>query len=815
MITLKNVKKTYNKRKQNANRVIDDVSLELPSTGLTVLLGESGSGKTTMLNAISGLDKVDEGTITFEDKVFDSYNTAAWDKLRTKDIGYIFQNYYLLPYETVYDNIRLTLKMIGINDEKSINARVEYLLSVVGLSGYKHRMANQLSGGQQQRVAIVRALAKDPKVIIADEPTGNLDSRNTLEVMQIIKTISKGKLVVMVTHEESLATSYGDKIIRIVDGKIDSIIDNEEKTRHTKTHETDIYLKDLKHVHESDSVNVFMDESSDTPPQARIILKNKTLYIDVDHEVYNKVYMMDNESDVKIHNASREEVSKTKEELPTFNYGEQFPTSKDEDLKQVISFKHAFERSFKSLRRTGKFMKFLFLGFFFGATIFALAVAMFTNIYFIDDEDVLNAPKYTYYGNVDESFNDFYTFENLEEVKTYASEHDAINDYYVGYEETSVRFKLPKFYQTSGSTNQRAHMGLLSEVNANDLIAGSMPSDATGILIDSNLADRMLRNGLLPNLGIKTYSDLLSLDAEVSDEGFPIEISGIVESEAPIFYGNKALKMTLDHSSFYALDLIPDDMYTLLGGDLPTASNEVLMPLNMVPLDAIDGPNTIDISAIDPVMIDNIEYDVVGVYEIDTLSGVNTRFVATSEALEKRAFNSNNAKAYFYVNDPEAYEAQRDSSQAPLNNMYEQAYQIEYENRRMSSGGLIVFSVVTLVATAAAFYFIIRSSMMKRIYEIGVYRSLGVRRFDIIKLFLIEILLITTLSSVLGFLAMTYVLNEVVQASGELVDVFNVNVFTITGGLLIIYALNVLFGLFPLFGLLRKTPAQIQTVYDL
>jgi ABC-type antimicrobial peptide transport system permease subunit len=105
--------------------------------------------------------------------------------------------------------------------------------------------------------------------------------------------------------------------------------------------------------------------------------------------------------------------------------------------------------------------------------------------------------------------------------------------------------------------------------------------------------------------------------------------------------------------------------------------------------------------------------------------------------------------------------------------------------------------------------------MMKRIYEIGVYRSLGVRRFDIIKLFLIEILLITTLSSVLGFLAMTYVLNEVVQASGELVDVFNVNVFTITGGLLIIYALNVLFGLFPLFGLLRKTPAQIQTVYDL
>ena len=229
MIKLDNVKKTYNKRKQNANKVLDGISLDLPEKGLVVLLGESGSGKTTLLNAMSGLDKVDEGAITFGSETFEKYDTTAWDALRTKDIGYVFQNYYLLPFDSVYNNIRLTLKMVGIEDEAEINDRIEYLLGVVGMNGYKHRKANQLSGGQQQRIAIVRALAKDPKVIIADEPTGNLDSRNTLEVMQIIKQISKEKLVVMVTHERTLAPSYGDEIVEIVDGKISSRHTNHDK----------------------------------------------------------------------------------------------------------------------------------------------------------------------------------------------------------------------------------------------------------------------------------------------------------------------------------------------------------------------------------------------------------------------------------------------------------------------------------------------------------------------------------------------------------------------------------------------------------
>ncbi|MGM0436224.1 MAG: FtsX-like permease family protein, partial [Bacillota bacterium] len=359
----------------------------------------------------------------------------------------------------------------------------------------------------------------------------------------------------------------------------------------------------------------------------------------------------------------------------------------------------------------------------------------------------------------------------------------------------------------------------------------SMPSDNSGFLIDASLADEMLRSGTLPNMGITTYSDLLSLDALHDTGGKTLTITGIVESGAPVFYGDKSLRLTLDSNSFYALDLIEEDI-TLLEGDLPTETNEVLMPVNMVPSNAYDGSGNIDLSLIGDVMVEMYDYEVVGVYEIDyesnntgglqpvtgleDVDGPNiTRYVATSEAIENHAFRRGSVKAYFYVDDAEAFEAERDSSEDPLNNMYDQAYDDERQDRRSSSGGLIVFSVVTLVATAAAFYFIIRSSMMKRIYEIGVYRSLGVRRFDIIKLFLIEIMLITTFSSVLGYLGMTYALNEVIKASGELVDVFDVSVFTVFGGLLVIYAINALFGLLPLFGLLRKTPAQIQTVYDL
>ena len=190
MIKLRGVNKYFNKGKKNEIHVINDTTLNLGTKGLVALLGPSGCGKTTMLNAIGGLDKVNGGDIFVDGVKITGRSTSKVDEIRNLNIGYIFQDYKLVDNMTVYENVAMVLRMIGIRDEEEIRKRIEYILQTLGIYRYRNRMADMLSGGERQRVGIARAIAKNPKIIIADEPTGNLDSANTIEIMNIIKAIS-------------------------------------------------------------------------------------------------------------------------------------------------------------------------------------------------------------------------------------------------------------------------------------------------------------------------------------------------------------------------------------------------------------------------------------------------------------------------------------------------------------------------------------------------------------------------------------------------------------------------------------------------
>lgn len=214
MVVLEKVNKYFNKHRKNENHVIKNTSLTLQDKGLVAILGNSGCGKTTLLNVIGGLDKINKGKIYINGKKITKVSTHKIDKIRNLNIGYIFQNYNLLNHLTVYENIAIALKMIGIRKKEEIQKRVSFILEKLSMSSYQNRPSYMLSGGQKQRVAIARAIVKNPNIIIADEPTGNLDSKNTIEIMNIIKTISKEKLVILVTHEKELANFYADRIIR-------------------------------------------------------------------------------------------------------------------------------------------------------------------------------------------------------------------------------------------------------------------------------------------------------------------------------------------------------------------------------------------------------------------------------------------------------------------------------------------------------------------------------------------------------------------------------------------------------------------------
>ena len=219
MISLKNVNKYFNRHTKNEIHIINDTSLEFENKGIVAILGESGSGKTTLLNAIGGLDKVNSGEIYINGEKITNRSTYKVDKIRNLNIGYIFQDYKLLDNLTVYENVEIALKMIGIKDKEEIKKRVNYVLECVKMYRYRNRPAKMLSGGERQRVAIARAIVKNPNIVIADEPTGNLDSKNSIEIMDIIKAISKERLVVIVTHETELAKSYASRIIEIQDRK--------------------------------------------------------------------------------------------------------------------------------------------------------------------------------------------------------------------------------------------------------------------------------------------------------------------------------------------------------------------------------------------------------------------------------------------------------------------------------------------------------------------------------------------------------------------------------------------------------------------
>lgn len=215
-IRVENIVKTFNRRSRNANKVLKGVSFELPGSGLVCIFGKSGSGKTTLLNIIGGLEKADSGKVYIDGEC----TSGKTDKIRNAKIGFIFQNYYLEKGYTIAEILRNQMIIAGFKDEKEIERRTEEALKLVDMERFKNKLGDALSGGQQQRVAIARAIVKGSDIILADEPTGNLDAENTMKVMDILKEISKTQLVVIVTHEVSLIKKYADSHIKIVDGEL-------------------------------------------------------------------------------------------------------------------------------------------------------------------------------------------------------------------------------------------------------------------------------------------------------------------------------------------------------------------------------------------------------------------------------------------------------------------------------------------------------------------------------------------------------------------------------------------------------------------
>lgn len=218
MLTIKNIYKSYG-LKDSKYSVLKDINLSFRPNEFVAILGPSGSGKTTLLNILGGLDQYDSGDLIINGKSTKKFKDKDWDSYRNKSVGFIFQSYNLISHISILSNVEMCLTLRNTSKSVARKKAIE-ALERVGLKDHIHKKPNQLSGGQMQRVAIARALVNNPDIILADEPTGALDSKTSTQIMELIKDISKDKLVIMVTHNENLADIYASRIIKLSDGVI-------------------------------------------------------------------------------------------------------------------------------------------------------------------------------------------------------------------------------------------------------------------------------------------------------------------------------------------------------------------------------------------------------------------------------------------------------------------------------------------------------------------------------------------------------------------------------------------------------------------
>ena len=218
MLQLRNIVKDYHTGDEVV-QALKGVSVNFRRNEFVSILGQSGCGKTTLLNIVGGLDQYTSGDLVINGKSTKDFKSRDWDSYRNNSVGFVFQSYNLIPHQSVLSNVELALTLSGVSKSER-RKRAKEVLEKVGLGNQIHKKPNQMSGGQMQRVAIARALINDPDILLADEPTGALDTETSVQIMDLLKEIAKDKLVIMVTHNPELAQQYSTRIVKLLDGNI-------------------------------------------------------------------------------------------------------------------------------------------------------------------------------------------------------------------------------------------------------------------------------------------------------------------------------------------------------------------------------------------------------------------------------------------------------------------------------------------------------------------------------------------------------------------------------------------------------------------
>lgn len=807
MIKVNNLNKYYNKGRKNEQHVLNNINLEFENTGLVCILGESGSGKTTLLNTIGGLDDFADGTLQINDTILKSYKQKLIEPVRNNHFGYIFQNYYLLKDYSVNYNVKIALNRYNLS-EKEKDKRTKYILDMLGIGKYKNKPVSKLSGGQQQRVSIARALVKAPDIILADEPTGNLDEENTLRTMAILKKISKECLVLLVTHEKRIARFFGDRIIEIRDGKI---IRDEKNTisSYERSDDSNIYLKEFELDSIEDSYSKFniYHKNNEAPPtiNMNMVWKNGKLYIQNIME-YDIIFEGE-ENGVQILDTERPGLEM--DEVENLQYDLTRLPSKG---NAKLPFHEVWHIAMSNIHLMGKKQVFITIILITAAIMLSITTAKFTNMVSINKEKIVSTDSHY----VKADFNNISVFNHKDQLQVleFAWKYLDNNIYGSTFFSPDSRLYImgDGFKQIEALRQPINNICYVSSEHLKEtsLIYGTMPNKRNEAVIDLQVIKNLMASKGIVSSNYKTPADFIGATLKTSKYSLKLIVTGISDNHEPSLYCSQNILLEFPQKSYKIAslnELKAEDSENY--SNIKLADNEILIReglYNSLKLNKNSeytfGDDTKHIYNIAGTFSDGIGTD----YVLSDRGCLNIRDIMIYEYKTCMIYTDNSRSAI------EGLKGIKDASMGVFkinltipNKEEIKAYQ---KANKVDNKASSLITIVVVTISIIIVYFTIKSNAISRSEELTVYNLLGISKKSILKSYIIEITLLTSYTS----LPAVIVTSGVIKFIGSIPSL-GINMLFPWWSVLIllasIYIVHTIISIMPVYRILSKPPATL------
>ena len=825
MIHIQHLNKTYDRGRKNANRVLKDISFTLPDKGFVCILGPSGCGKTSLLNAIGGLDTFDNGTLVTDSVSVRRYGTRAYNAERNRNFGYIFQNYYLLDNHSVAYNVYLGLHSLDLSHGEKLK-RVRQALQAVDMERYIRRKVSDLSGGQQQRVAIARALARRPRVIFADEPTGNLDDANTKNICTLLRKASRDSLVIMVTHEERIARFFADRIITLDQGTVCQ--DTTQWDRKDLNLDSDkvLYAGDFQNAELcNNAVQLRLLQAENAAPvKLTVVALKDRIVVKLDDN--RAITCVTEKEQPQILEGSRPVMTLESleqddtQQFPLFSQPPAPQTRSGRGLTPGMMLREArLLMTGKNLKRASTRIFLILL-----TLLTLLTAADYIAVSHIDPQDFITSDSHMLMvmlesgGKLPEgsppsgyTWSDYHLQQYRENLSNSGLDFDFVPSYSVHpqysmtlfYQQDDITLKLPTFSYVP-----------LERLDPADLILGRMPQNSEEIVADVIFLEAMLKSDSIVSNAVTDYSFFLGEKLNYGNKGLDPTIVGICNSGERSVYLSKAAMGAMGNRGVNAISLSElrqrypgqyDELVIEPGCCVANLPNAGIIWEYRIGQSYGYKPN-----------------DRIVTHTVD-IPQISAHIIAADEDIEAFIQGSLTDTFSLYCTDKEAMKAYL-SQQTQLEEegylrvTVSDPYQLKYAEyakaAHLRADARTIITTTVLAVCLVMLYLLCRAQVQERIGFIAVYRLLGIPKIRLHGIFFAESIL-SSLSTVIPTAVITWV--------GVLLLMYDPNTrlnlllpwqaaALLSGGILIYY---IVVSLLPLSRLLRHPPAQLAAKYDM